>query len=116
MEEARIPEPFELLDFVQDALFVVAEDGKLLHASAGCQDLLGYLPAELIGSNSLEHACPEDGGLTPSRLWQVVEGEPTARFRNRWLHKDGHPVAIEWTANWSQQHRVRVAIARSVEA
>ena len=114
-EEARVPDPAELLDLVQDALFVVDEHGKFLHVSAGCQYLIGYRPSELLGRNMVEFLHPEDSERTLSRVWQIMAGVSATRFRNRWIHKNGHPVEIEWAANWSEKHRVRVATARAVE-
>ena len=115
-EEARVPDPAELLDLVQDALFVVDEDGKLLHVNSGCEQLLGYRPSEMLGSNIVDHVHPDDRERTLTRVWQIMAGVSATRFRNRWMHKNGHAVEIEWAANWSEKHRVRIATARAVEA
>ena len=114
MDTPRVPEPLELLDLVQDAVFVVDEHGTFLYVSAGVQYLLGFRPHELLGANMIEHVHPDDRGRTLDRVWQIMEGVSATRFRNRWLHKHGHAVEIEWAANWSSKHRVRVAIARAV--
>jgi len=116
MDSPQIPEPHEMLDLVQDAIFVVDEHGNLLYVSAGCQNLLGYRPAEMLGRTMIEYVHPDDRGRTLSRVWQIMEGVSATRFVNRWLHKFGHPVQIEWAASWSHKHRVRVASARAVEA
>ena len=115
-EEARVPDPAELLDLVQDALFVVNADGKFLHVSAGCQYLLGFRPGEMLGTNMIEYVHPDDRERTLTRVWQIMAGVSATRFRNRWIHKHGHPVEIEWACTWSEKHRVRVATARAVEA
>jgi PAS domain S-box-containing protein len=115
MNEARVPDPAELLDLVQDALFVIDEGGTFLLVSAGCQYLLGYRPAEMLGRNMIEFLHPEDRERTLTRVWQIMAGISATRFRNRWFHKLGHPVEIEWACNWSETHRVRVATARAVE-
>jgi PAS domain S-box-containing protein len=115
MDGPQLPEPREILDLVQDAIFVVDEQGNLLHVSAGVQNLLGYRPAEMIGHNMIEFVHVEDRGSTLSRVWQIMEGVSATRFVNRWMHKFGHPVLIEWAASWSEKHRIRVATARSVE-
>jgi PAS domain S-box-containing protein len=115
MEAPQLPEPREILDLDEDAIFVVDEDGLLLHVSAGVQNLLGYRPAELIGKNMIEFVHPDDRGRTLNRVWQIMEGVSATRFINHWIHKHGHPVLIEWAASWSHKHRVRVASARSVE-
>jgi PAS domain S-box-containing protein len=111
----QLPEPLEILDLIQDAVFVVDEHGNFLSVSAGCENLLGYRPVEMLGRNMVEFVHPEDRGATINRVWQIMAGVSATRFRNRWMHKFGHPVAIEWAASWSAKHRVRVASARAVE-
>jgi len=115
MDAPQLPEPREILDLVQDAIFVVDENGNLMHVSAGVQNLLGYRPAEMIGRNMIEFVHPDDRGRTLSRVWQIMEGVSATRFVNRWMRKFGHAVLIEWAASWSQKHRIRVATARAVE-
>ena len=115
MEPTNLPEPREILALVQDAVFVVDEQGNLLYVSAGVQNLLGYRPADMIGRNMIDFVHPDDRGRTLSRVWQIMEGVSATRFINRWMHKFGHPVLIEWAASWSQKHKIRVATARAVE-
>ena len=115
METPQLPEPLEILDLVQDAIFVFDEEGNFLYVSAGCQNLLGYRPAELLGRNKIDFVHVDDRDRTLHRVWQIMEGVSSSRFINRWMHKFGHPVLIEWTACWSHKHRVRVAAARPVE-
>ena len=115
MDGPQLPEPREILDLVQDAVFVVDEHGNFLYVSAGVQELLGYRPAELIGRTMIEFVHPDDRGRTLNRVWQIMEGVSATRFINRWMHKFGHEVLIEWAASWSQKHAIRVATARAVE-
>ena len=115
MEDLQLPEPHEILDLVQDAIFVVDEHGNFLYVSAGVQNLLGYRPADLVGRNMIEFVHPDDRGRTINRVWQIMEGVSATRFINRWMHKFGHEVLIEWAASWSQKHAIRVATARAVE-
>jgi PAS domain S-box-containing protein len=108
-----MPTPAELLDLVMDAVFVVDRYGRIVYVSAGCTPLLGYAPAELAGSYVIEHVHPEDRPRTLNSIWQITAGMPSARFENRWKHKDGRDVAIRWAARWSEAHQVRVAVARA---
>ena len=115
MELPQLPEAREILDLVQDAIFIVDEHGTFLYVSAGCQNLLGYRPSEMMGKNMIDFVHHDDRDRTLSRVWQIMEGVSATRFINRWMHKFGHPVLIEWAASWSQKYRVRVATARAVE-
>jgi hypothetical protein len=60
----------------------------------------------------IEYVHPDDRGATLQAVWRLANVEPTIRFHNRWLHKDGHAVPIDWVARWSDEHQVRVAVAR----
>jgi PAS domain S-box-containing protein len=115
METPQLPDPREILDLVQDAVFVVDEHGNFLYVSAGVQNLLGYRPADLLGRSMIEFVHPDDRGRTLNRVWQIMEGVSATRFINRWMHKFGHEVLIEWAASWSHKHGIRVATARAVE-
>jgi PAS domain S-box-containing protein len=114
-DETRVPPPTELPDLIQDAVFFVYEHGNIMHVSAGVEYLLGYKPSELVGGNMIDHIHPDDRGRTLNCVWQIMQGVSASRFRNRWMHKHGHPVDIEWAACWSAKHRVRVATARAAE-
>ena len=115
MDAPQLPEPRDILDLVQDAIFVVDEHGNFLYISAGCQNLLGYRPAEMMGKNMIEFVHVDDRSRTLTRAWQVMQGVTATRFINRWMHKHGHEVLIEWAASWSQKHAIRVATARAVD-
>jgi hypothetical protein len=59
----------------------------------------------------IEHVHPDDRGPTLNAVFRITH-DGHGRFRNRWIHKQGHPVDIEWSARWSAEFRVRVAVAR----
>lgn len=106
--------PDTLLDLLLDTVVVVDAHGRFLYASASCERLFGYTPDELRGTYMIELVHPEDRGRTLQTAWQVMSGEPTAGYRNRYVRKDGSTVHIEWTAQWSEKYEVRIAVAREV--
>jgi PAS domain S-box-containing protein len=113
MSEARMPSPEELLELVGDAVLVVDRHGRLLHATRNCADLLGFKPEEMIGTHMIEHVHPDDRGGTLNAVYQVMKGQGPVIFQNRWRHKRGHDVPIQWSSCWSEKHGVRVAVARA---
>ena len=115
MPRPSVPAPADLLDLLVDTVFVVDAQGMFLYASASCVDLLGYTPQELLGKYMIELVHPDDRGATLNTVWKIMAGEPTPRFENRWQHKDGSAVMLQWAARWSQDHLVRVAVARRIE-
>jgi PAS domain S-box-containing protein len=107
-----LPDPGRILDLLVDTVFVVDPHGRLLYASASCTELLGYAADELVGNYMVEYVHPDDRGRTLNAVWRIMAGESIARFENRWLHKLGHSVPIQWCARWDPQHQVRVAVGR----
>jgi PAS domain S-box-containing protein len=104
-----------LLDLILDTVVVVDAHGRFLYLSASVEQLLGYTPAELLGTYMIELVHPDDRGRTLQTSWQVMSGEFKSGYRNRYLHKDGSTVHIEWSAQWSEQYDVRVGVARRVD-
>jgi PAS domain S-box-containing protein len=104
-----------LLNLLLDTVVVVDAHGRFLYASASAEQVFGYTPAELIGTYMIELVHPEDRGRTLQTSWQVMSGDPKIGYRNRYVHKDGSTVHIEWSAQWSEEHEVRIAVARKVE-
>ncbi|QLC77451.1 PAS domain S-box protein [Pseudomonas sp. LPB0260] len=63
--------------------------------------LLGYTREELIGRNYLDLVLPEDRPLSRQNTADSLEDESIHRIRNRYRHKDGHTVYIDWSHSWS---------------
>lgn len=107
--------PDQLLDLLLDTVVVVDAHGRFLYVSASAERTFGYTPAELLGTYMIELVHPEDRGRTLQASWHVMSGEPKIGYRNRYLRKDGSVVHIEWSAQWSEEHEVRIAVARRIE-
>ena len=43
-----------------------------------------------------------------------MDGALQRHFRNRYVHKDGHSVDIQWSARWLPEHGVRIGVAHEV--
>ena len=110
------PDAAVLLDLMADTLFVLDAHGLLLFVSPSCEQLLGYRSGDLIGQYMIEFVHPDDRGATLNAVWRIMSAPAPGRFRNRWLHKDGREVPIEWAARWSAEHQVRVAVGREIVA
>jgi len=61
---------------------------------------------------SLVH--PDDLEATTEQAERVMAGELQRHFRNRYIHKDGHAVDIQWSARWLPEHRVRIGVGHEV--
>ena len=104
-----------LLNLLLDTVVVVDAHGRFLYTSASAAQVFGYTPDELRGTYMIELVHHEDRGRTLQTSWQVMSGDPKVGYRNRYVHKDGSTVHIEWSAQWSEEYEVRIAVARRVE-
>ncbi|MEO6169434.1 MAG: sensor domain-containing diguanylate cyclase [Lysobacter sp.] len=109
-----LPTPAEILDLLPDAVCVVDAEGRFLFVSSSFERILGYSDTDVRGRQILDLVHPEDRGSTINQVEIVMGGAFQRHFRNRYVHKDGHIVDIQWSAQWHPMHGVRIGIAREV--
>lgn len=102
------------VDLLLDAVFLVGLDGRVVYVSAACESIFGYTPQELTGQRLLDHVAPQDRARTLEEAGKVVAGCARVGFENRYVHKDGHLVAIMWSARWSEAAQLRIGVARDI--
>ena len=84
------------VDQLADMVSLHAPDGTYRYASAAARELLGYEPAELVGSWAYDHFHPDDvAGVSVAHRHALVHAPFTAVYRLR--HKAGHYVRVETT-------------------
>ncbi|PPJ73992.1 diguanylate cyclase, partial [Staphylococcus aureus] len=66
------------------------------------------------GQRLLDHVAPQDRARTLEEAGKVVAGCARVGFENRYVHKDGHLVAIMWSARWSEAAQLRIGVARDI--
>jgi len=114
------PSPPELshkvLDLLLDVVCAVDPEGRFVFVSASCQEVFGYTPEELRGRNVMSLVHPDDLERTVQTARRIMDGEAHPHFENRYLHKDGRVVDIMWSARWSEDHKLRIAVARDISA
>lgn len=101
-------------DLLHDAVCMVDADGKFVFASAACERVFGYTPAEMLGMTMIDLVAPHDRQRTLLAASAVMGGTPHTHFQNQYVRKDGSLVSIMWSACWSEIEQLRVAIARDV--
>ncbi|RFF26679.1 MULTISPECIES: diguanylate cyclase domain-containing protein [unclassified Wenzhouxiangella] len=106
----------EIVDLLLDPVFVVDEAGRIVFVSRACNALLGYTQQEMVGTFVIDHVHPQDRDRTRTAAERVIGGASHIDFENRYVRKDGGVVHILWSARWSEEHRVRIAVARDVTA
>lgn len=102
------------LDLLLDAVCAVDAHGRFVFVSAACERIFGYTPRELIGRSMIELVHPDDRQRTLDAAREIMGGDPKFNFENRYLRKDGRVAHILWSARWSSQDQLRIAVARDI--
>ncbi len=103
-----------LVDLLLDAICVVDQQGYFVFVSAACQHIFGYRADEMIGRRMIEMVHPEDRAKTLQAAKEIMAGIAHPHFENRYLRKDGQTVHILWSARWSEDDQVRIAVAHDI--
>lgn len=109
-----LPPLSDVLDLMPDAVCVVDADGYFLFVNASFQRIFGYTSEEVLGRQIFTLVHPDDRAATVEQAEAVMAGKLQFHFRNRYIHKDGHNVDIQWSARWLPEHRVRIGVGREV--
>lgn len=107
------PLPDEV-DLLLDAFFAVGEDSTIHYASMGAEQVLGYQSEELIGKKMLDLVHPDDRHKTHGSINEVMRNKAVMDFDNRYIRKDGRVVHLLWSTSWSEQHQLRLGVARDI--
>ncbi|WP_373188057.1 diguanylate cyclase domain-containing protein [Halopseudomonas sp.] len=103
-----------IMDLLLDAICVVDAAGRFVYLSGACERIFGYRPEELIGHAMIDLVHPDDRESTIATSREVMLGRLTNHFENRYIRKDGSVVHIMWSANWSEDDQLRVAVAHDI--
>ncbi|HCM7650635.1 TPA: diguanylate cyclase, partial [Klebsiella quasipneumoniae] len=102
------------IDLMLDAVIAVDSHANIVFASASCERIFGYTPAEMIGKNMFDMMLPEDREITRKSVVEIMSGNPQLNFENSYVHKSGHLVNIMWSTRWSEADQLRIGVARDV--
>jgi diguanylate cyclase (GGDEF)-like protein/PAS domain S-box-containing protein len=103
-----------VMDLLLDAVCVVDRQGRYLFVSTGFERILGYRADEVVGSLMIDLVHPDDRERTVQAAHEIMAGQPKLHFQNRYLCKDGRVVDIQWSARWSEDERVRIAVGHDI--
>jgi PAS domain S-box-containing protein len=89
-----------LVECFPDLIVVLDVEGRYTFVSPRCEELIGVLPADLIGRQMGERAHPEDARHLSKQLDNLLAGiTRSARMEYRVRHEDGSYRAIRVTAS-----------------
>ncbi|QDH74396.1 ATP-binding protein [Brevundimonas sp. M20] len=99
-------------DVSLDLLVIRDIDGNVVRVSPSWQTTLGYTPEEMRGRRLLDLVHPDDLPATRESALEVEnrrQGDPVNGHINRYRHKDGHYLNVEWRARRFGDHIYGVA-------
>lgn len=101
-------------DLSLDLFCIANTQGYFWRLNENFTRTLGYSAKELTTKPFIEFVHPEDRPDTLREIQKLSRGEPTIQFINRYRHKDGHFIYLEWTARSLQEEGVIYAVARDI--
>lgn len=114
MKNKTYLQPGNLVDLLLDAICVVDKEGYFVFASPACERVFGYSADEMIGRVMIDMVYPPDRERTLQAARDIMSGNSKPNFENRYLRKDGQIVHILWSARWSEEDQVRIAVAHDI--
>lgn len=103
-----------IMDSSMDVICAVKADGTFIQVSRASEVIWGYTPEELIGRKFTDIIYPEDLPKTENIIGLIMEGNNMTYVRNRYVHKNGTIVPMEWSARWDSETQVRYAVGRDI--
>jgi PAS domain S-box-containing protein len=103
-----------MMEYSQDIICSIGADGRFISVSPACQKVWGYSPEELTGHPFIELVHPDDASRTSEEDAEILEGNSTQGFENRYVRKDGSTVHMLWSAVWSESEQSVFCVARDI--
>jgi diguanylate cyclase (GGDEF)-like protein/PAS domain S-box-containing protein len=101
-------------DLLLDAICLVDTEGRFKFVSTACERIFGYTKAELVGMKALDMVAPHDRARTEAAAASIMDGQRLTHFQNQYVRKDGTLVDLMWSARWSEEDQLRVAVGREI--
>ncbi len=108
---------FELLPFFEltpDLVCIAGKDGYFRKINQSVIDKLGYSKDELFAKLISSFVHPDDRERTQLTRVKMIEGQPLVNFQNRYIHKNGSIIWLEWTSIYFADKELVFAIAKDV--
>lgn len=97
-----------------DMLCIAERDGKLRRINPAFAETLGLTMEEMLGRPFLEFVHPDDREKTEKEAQQVMLGQPTKVFENRYCCRDGTYRWFWWQAQFYEDDGLIFATGRDV--
>jgi PAS domain S-box-containing protein len=103
----------KLLRFSADMICTINRQGIFVTVSAASADILGYRPEELSGRYYQEFIHPNEQAAASAAIDEAIALGKSVQLQNRYLHRDGRVIPLDWTARWDAGEELLYCIARN---
>lgn len=101
-------------DLSMDLFCIASTDGYFYRLNSNFQRVLGYSIAELTSCQFVDFVHPDDRAKTLVEIEKLARGEPVIQFVNRYRHKDGRYIWLEWMSRSVPEESSVYAVARDI--
>lgn len=103
-----------ILNRSYDLICVAGMDGYFKYVNPSWERVLGYTTEELLSRPCLDFIHPEDHVKNDEEVRKLKSGQPTVDFENRYIHKNGSVMTINWTATPVPEKGIMYCVGRAV--
>jgi two-component system sensor histidine kinase/response regulator len=97
-----------------DVICSIDAKGRFVQVNPACRKVWGFEPDELRGHLLTRFINREDVDKTRNTLLEVMSGKELPSLDNRFIHKDGSAVHMDWSALWSESEQMMYCVAHDV--
>jgi PAS domain S-box-containing protein len=101
-------------ELTPDLVCIAGKDGYFRKINQSVIDKLGYTREELFSRLISSFVHPDDREVTHSERVKMIEGQPLINFQNRYIHKNGSIIWLDWTSIYFPDQEIVFAIAKDV--
>lgn len=104
----------ELFNLSDDLICITDVKGIFRKLNPSFEKILGWTPAELLGTSIFDIVHPDDLEATHAQVKLMAEGKPTINFSHRLITSNKQHLYIHWTATPEASTGYLFAIGRNV--
>lgn len=104
----------QFFDAIPDLICLVDLQGNFIKVNqSGCK-MLGYSEQELIGTSYMNYVFEADKNITHDEHEQLVHGNYSLEFKNRYVTKSGEIIWLNWHSNVNVEEGIIYATAKNI--
>ncbi len=110
----QIEERRRIFETSQDLILITDSTGVMVQVSPSAETILGYLPEEMIGRNTIEFIHPDDVERARNYVRASRNQQHTRDVAGRLIHKNGRTVWLSWMGAWSEPVKRHFFVGRDM--